>query len=488
VVPPSSIFQLRPESRTAAEAGSLALSRQRAWRHLVDRRHTVGIRVSVPLSGFKMIIKALEELQRPDEAGRCFTPLGFGPQMRAEDAAEYQQTVIARFDLSAQVPETTRSSFERVRTIYSYGVLCYELYTVAGDNARLVVEQALRDRFLPFYNGAVIFRDKSGAPHEVKTGKFDELYDAIRDNGRLRPWKLQLRIGGDPIRFDGMLTSLLRWARAEGLLDGQRDRMRDGPRIQLRNFVAHPSYHLGMPSDAAADIADLAAIINRLWGAPSGAPVSRAVMAIGWDDQTVTWNQAPSFSTGPVKGTATVVLIRANAEEDLACYDSLYETTQHPCDFLWGPGSWPDAQAWLQHEQPAGDETAALDRMFMIRYHGNRLYLPQAVPIAAGINTEKREGTWYLIRADSPVDAFSHQRQILAGVTEHKPAGHCNCPVETLGEGIWQEELRLAAAAGADIEPQQVPDIRVPISMMPRWNEILGDGNWSVSPIDLKVS
>jgi hypothetical protein len=434
-----------------------------------------------------MIIKTLEELQRPDEASLRFTPLGFGPQMHAEDAAEYQQTVIARFDLSAQVPDTTRSSFERVRTIYSYGVLCYELYTVAGDNARLVVEQALRDRFLPFYDGIVIFIDKSGTPHEVKTDKFDQLYQAIRDHGRLRPWKLQLRSGGDPIRFDGMLTSLLRWARAEGLLDGQRDRMRDGPRIQLRNFVAHPSYHLGMPPDAAADIADLAAIINRLWGAPSGAPVPRTVVAIGWDNRTVTWGQAESFSTGPVTGTATVVLVRANAEDDLACYDSLYETTQQPCEFLWGPGSWSDARKWLQDEQPADGETATLDRVFMLRYHDNSLYLPQAVPIAAGLNRDQREGTWYLIRADSPVDAFSHQRQVLAAVAGHKPTGHCNCPVETLGEGTWQEELRLAATAGADIKPQQVPDIRVPISKMPRWNEILGAGSWSVPTIDPDV-
>ena len=124
-----------------------------------------------------MIIKTLEDLQQPDEASLRFTPLGLGPKMRPEDAAEYQQKIIARFDLSSQVPETTRNSFERVRTIYSYGVLCYELYTVAGDQARLVIEQALRDRFLPFYDYLARHReltvrktvgdvfDKLNAPH-----------------------------------------------------------------------------------------------------------------------------------------------------------------------------------------------------------------------------------------------------------------------------------------------------------------------------------
>lgn len=430
-----------------------------------------------------MIIKTLEELQHPDQASLSFTPVGLGPGMRAADAAEYHQKIIARFDLSSQVPDTTRNSFERVRTIFSYGVLCYELYTVAADQARLVVEQALRDRFLPFYDGTVMFRDASGGLHEVRADKFDDLYQAIRDHGRLRPWKLQLRSGKAPIRFDGMLTTLLAWARAEGLLDGQRDRMRDEPRVRLRNYVAHPSYHLEMPPDAASEIADLALIINRLWGAPSGAPVAREVMAIAWDDKTVTWGQVERFSTGPVKGTATCVLVRAYPEDDLASYDSLYEVTHHPCEFLWGPGSWPDAQAWLQQQRLIGDEAATLDRLFMLRYNDKRLYLPQVAPIAAGLDAELQEGIWYLIRADSPNDAFSHQRQVLAGASGHSPTRHCRCPVETLGEGTLQEVLSIAAAVGADVNPRQVPDVRVSISWTPRWNEILGAGNWGVPPI-----
>jgi len=113
-----------------------------------------------------MIIHKLAELQQPDEASLRFTPWGLA-RMNPEDAADFQQRLIGQFELSGQVPETTRKSFERVRTIYSYGVLCYELYTVAGDQAPLVVEQALRDRFLPFYEGTVKFRDGQGNPRPI---------------------------------------------------------------------------------------------------------------------------------------------------------------------------------------------------------------------------------------------------------------------------------------------------------------------------------
>jgi DNA-binding XRE family transcriptional regulator len=54
-----------------------------------------------------------------------------------------------------------------------------------------------------------------------------------------KSWKLQPTSGRPAFRFDGMLTSLLAWARAEKLLAGQRDRLRDRPRVNLRNFVAH---------------------------------------------------------------------------------------------------------------------------------------------------------------------------------------------------------------------------------------------------------
>jgi len=427
------------------------------------------------------MIKSLAELQQPDEASLLFSPLGLGAKMRPEDAADFQQRVTAQYTLSSRVPESTRLSFERVCTIYSYGVLCYELYTVAGDQARLVAEQALRDRFLPFYGGVVNFVDGQGQSQVVTVGDFDALHKAIRtEDGRLRGWKLQLADGRSRIAFSGEFSSLLRWARAEGILGGQRDRVRDDPRVRLRNFVAHPTYHLGTPVDAANDIADLAAIINGLWGVSPGAQVRREVLAVGWDHRTVIWGRAAAFDTGPLNDAAVFVLVLADPDDDLASYDARYETTTHPCDYLWGPGSWPDAWAWLQREQPHGDDALTLDRLSMLRYDGKILYLPQAIPVVAGLPTEGRTGLWYLIRADSPADAFSHQRQTLAEVAGHKPVGHCICPVETIGDGAWSEALSLAAAAGANVTPRPVPDVRSAMSRMPRCNEILGNGSWTI--------
>jgi hypothetical protein len=299
-----------------------------------------------------MITKTLAELQEPDEASLCSTPRGADGRTRPQGAALCLQYSVSRLELSEQVPEGTRQSFERLRT-YACGVLCYDLYTVAGDLARLVSEQAIRERFLPFYNGTVTFvHDRDGSDRVISARNWDEFQAALPSP---RQWRLRLRGGREPVRFNGMLTSLQRRPRAEGLLAGQGDRMRDEPRAWFRNYVAHPSYHLYDPGHAQWAIADLAQIINRLWGAPSGMPVRREPMVIAWSADTVTWNTAASFT--PVPGTAdlTCVVVLADPEDPgRADYDALYESTYRPCDWLRGPGTWAQAQAWLEDRRPAG--------------------------------------------------------------------------------------------------------------------------------------
>jgi hypothetical protein len=197
-----------------------------------------------------MIIKPFAELGQADDASLLIRPLDIDPANVAEGVSDYRQRLIASFELADEVPDTTRQSYERVRTIYTYGILCYEFYTVAADHARLVAEQALRDRFLPFYGGTPVFLDKNNVEHPVPAQRFDDLYrheEPLVD----KKWRrLKLISGREPIVFNGMLPSLLKWARAEGLLGGQRDRWQDRFRVIFRNYTAHPNYHLEMPDDA----------------------------------------------------------------------------------------------------------------------------------------------------------------------------------------------------------------------------------------------
>jgi hypothetical protein len=102
-------------------------------------------------------IKTFAELTTPDQRTLRFTPLGLSTMglMQAEAAAEFQQQVIADSDLHPDVAEGTRNSFERIRTLHSYGILCYEAFTVAEDLAWLLLEQALRERFIDFFSGSI---------------------------------------------------------------------------------------------------------------------------------------------------------------------------------------------------------------------------------------------------------------------------------------------------------------------------------------------
>jgi hypothetical protein len=430
-------------------------------------------------------VKSLADLREPDVRTLRFGPMGLetGRLLRPESAAQYRQEIISRAALVPAVAKSTRGTFERLQSTYAYGVLSYEIFTVVDDLAQLVIEQALRDRFIEFHDGMVRFQDADGEFHEVAARTFEGLYDAIHSGNRLcRPhkWRLPLRRTGQVIYFDGMLDSLLRWARGEGLLRGQRNRRREPLLKAFRNRVAHGSGdHLVTPVDTARDISDAAEIINQLWGSPTPggrlfpAPIQREVQVVAWAPGRV--------MTGPVGHDLppdefadwSCVLVQAVlGDERLDRYDAQYETTLYPCDLLWGPGTWPDASAWLSEQDREADEVETLDRLFVLQHHEERLYLPRNLDVATGLTEETRQGRWHLIRADFPDDALAHARGAILG--QCQGAGPCEqCAAESVGIGTWQEAMELTATAGTSVTPCRPHDFRVPtLRSAPRYLDV----------------
>ena len=279
--------------------------------------------------------------------------------------------------------------------LYRQGLFCYDLYTDAGDQARLLIEQALKERFVEFYGGTVLFTDGQGSTQTVKASAFSDVFWGIRRaDGRPRNWKIQLRSGRPGFQFTGGLASLLRWARAEGLLTGQGDRMRDVIRKRSRDRVAHPDYHLEMPDHAVRAIADAAHVIRQLWGAPSGTSVARYPVLLSWTDTEVTRAMVDRpVAAGTVHGSSArparggnpecVVVLADPDDPDLFDYDSRFESTSSPCDLLWGPGDLAGALEWLAVHIPEPDKAETTDRLFLLQYRGDRLSLPRSPAIAA---------------------------------------------------------------------------------------------------------
>ena len=299
--------------------------------------------VAAGQDGGTLIIKTLAELAEPDEASLAIRPLDIDPALMAEGVAEYRQNLVASFELVGEVPESTRLSYDRVRNIYAYGVLCYDFYTVAGNQAQLVIEQALRERFLPFYGGTVTFIDGANCEHPVTPKQFSDLFD--RDNPLVKSnWRLKLQSGRPPIRFNGMLASLLQWARGEGLLGGQRDRWQDKYRVIFRNYSAHSEYHREMPDDAAAEIFHLSELINQIWGAAPGSPIRREVMAVAWTDTAITYGLAEGFQIEDcLPSSATCVIVRADPSDRTIgnSSDARYEIPPGPASTSGAPGHGP---------------------------------------------------------------------------------------------------------------------------------------------------
>jgi hypothetical protein len=326
-------------------------------------------------------IKTFEELTTPDERTLRFTPLGLSTAgaLTPEYAAEFQQHAIAASDLQLDVPEDTRRSFERVRLLHSYGILFYEAFTLAEDLAWLVLEQAFRERFVTYFEGTIpMINVRTGEDATISVQSFDEVFHAVTRGGSYAnsSWELRLRSSSQTMTFRGTFFHLLRWARSEGLLHGQRNKAIEEVYRRIRNRVAHPGYHLGMPPDSIRTIRDIAEIINRLWGhsTPGGhlypAPLEREILAIAWAGGIHEVMRAYQLGTFQKAGDWECVIVRAVWDDGgIWDFNAQYERTNFPAELLWGPGSPEDALAWLNEASPDGDTTEYLDRLFAVAGH-----------------------------------------------------------------------------------------------------------------------
>jgi hypothetical protein len=425
-----------------------------------------------------MEIQSLRYLQTADDQALLFGRLGLstGGTLDPELVAQYQQEVIAEADLGAEVPEATRRAFERLRRLHAHGVLLYDAYTIASEQAPFVLDLALGERFVAFYRSDGVPLVHGGRRRTLTITSFEdfkqrdlpqanrELQEIAGDRAR---WKLECR-PGQRMKFSGSFTHLLLWARNVSLLHGQRNRALERAIGRLRNHAAHPAgYVLEGPVQSARMIWDVAEMINRLWEADATGrrlypePVRREVMAVGWggDDGTIVSFHADPHRKMPDDAKTYVVVRGVPDDPDLPQYSARYEKTFYPADLLFGPGTWREAQEWLLANNPTADAVNYLDRLFAVRERDGQVDLPRRPSVAAALPEDERSGTWHLLRADHPNWAYAHVRGSAGRLKEScAQSGPCrNCQVEVLGRGSWQQLV-----AEHESDSVRLADIEVP--------------------------
>jgi hypothetical protein len=81
-------------------------------------------------------------------------------------------------------------------------------------------------------------------------------------------------------------------------------------------------------------------------------------------------------------------------------------------------------------------------------------------------------GTWHLIQADSPLDAWAHVQSRLNGSVECAAVGPCHqCAVDAAASGTWEEVLAVASSRHLSTGPELQLGIRVPeIGLFSHWH------------------
>jgi hypothetical protein len=380
----------------------------------------------------------LRELREADETTLRFSPWGFGGRLEPDSSAAFLAEMLSHATLGAAVPEDVRLSFDRVRSVFMHGLLDYELFSAAYSLGHLVLEGALRTRFISYYEGRIpILRD--GSEETLAVSSFSGYHTALRA-ARKRRQKLELR-GDTPEPLPWGYPDLYAWARHRGLLIGQRNIGVFGSIVKLRNYIAHPEGHMvDMPPNVYRFLRDLAEIVNRLWGEDTQGgrlfpgPIARwaRAAALSPDGRTsLTFSSLAQIRSETDRADWTYNIYLAAAEEDLITigartpgglgftYVPGFQMTTYPAELLWGPGRWDELVTSIgrfSDDSPV-DQVSFLDRVFYIRVtpDGDTEFPRDGRNVlATGLGDDS--ATWYVIRADFPMDAF-----VLIRDREHVP-------------------------------------------------------------------
>lgn len=396
-----------------------------------------------------------DELVEADERSLRFGGMGLltGEKLTPASALARQQSAVA-VELDPSVGPQTRAAVDRLRLMHTYGVLCYDLFTVVADHGLLVLELALAERFVEFHGGTVTVQSAKGERRELAAPSFDVFADAVKTLKGRRDWRIVLADRVRTTRLGVTMEPLLAWARASGLLDGQRNRVLESLLSEVRNGVAHPRANwTAPPTDSARQVRDLAEIANRLWGqrTPGGrlypVPVRREPAVLTWSADrasrsigSATWLGRPDPEE---RHRSCVVLLTSpgrpgGAEWDGMDWDAHYERTRYPTRLLWGPGSVTDAaQWWSAVAAPEPDAVVAWDRRLAVA-SGARVVDLDAVDTGDRPVPPDTSGTWPVVLADHPLDAVAHERH-----TSSDPGptlGPCEvCHCEELVRGDWDD-------------------------------------------------
>jgi len=359
------------------------------------------------------------ELCAPDDTTRRFTPIGLSTAglLSPEASLAYLRSLISIAELHDSLPPLVRRRFDAVRNLFLHGLFKHDFFALVDQLGLLLLEAVLGERFVLYYDGRFTLLD-GGLERPIKVSRFAELATLLLGDGYARASKRPV-IASMP-KFRPNLQSLLRWARAEGLLRGQRNRNVEYALNHLRNYAAHPHHGIGaFPPDAAMTLCDVAEIANHLWGFDTEGgrlyprPIERAPMLLARqvDGSAATVGRAEDIETLPTEWEdAMFMILMAFPGDELWGYSPDVENTRYPTRHIAGPITRQEATRFVRAAAGSwgSDRVDYLDRLFFVRTEAGAPGPARNLQQVWRLASQDRTGGWRLLQADYPGSAVWH--------------------------------------------------------------------------------
>lgn len=179
------------------------------------------------------------------------------------DAFKDLQIGISKSNLIPHVNEYVKRVFNRAKQLYLFGWYGYDLFVVSEHNAVLALESAIKHRYFAHFETDVVLRNKNDDEHRIQNATYDKIDDFLQHNDN-KSWKIfNLTINNE--KFLYKMNDLLDWL-VENKIISEWERQRCDSRMEMRNYLSHPTHSPILPPGyAKSAINEVAYLVNKMF-------------------------------------------------------------------------------------------------------------------------------------------------------------------------------------------------------------------------------
>jgi len=174
------------------------------------------------------------------------------------------QKDVAKVQLISNVNEHVKRIFDKAKKLYVFGWYVYDFFPVAEHYATLALESAIKHSYFHHFGSKVTIRNKQGEEAIIGNANYARITEFCKYE-KEKGWNIKKLTINNNERFLCYINDLLDWLVNHNIIT-KWERIRCGYKIDVRNYLSHPTFAPIYPAGTAfRTIEEVAYLINKMF-------------------------------------------------------------------------------------------------------------------------------------------------------------------------------------------------------------------------------